>query len=107
MSTPDDHPPELESDDDDSGDWEEWQVTGVQEDNDEDDEEEEAAQCPFCTTELPSPKAVFRHCSEVHSFDLPKTRADAHLDIYDTLRLINFIRTKVPHLHLTFHALDF
>ena len=80
-------PPEVESDEEESGDWEEWQAAGA--------EEDEAAQCLFCRELLPSSKAVFWHCAEVHSFDFLKLRADAHLDFYDTLRLINFIRSKV------------
>ncbi|KAG0556222.1 hypothetical protein KC19_11G036100 [Ceratodon purpureus] len=83
-------PPEIDSDEEESGDWEEWQAGGPEE-----AEEEEAAQCLFCSDELPSSKAVFQHCAEAHSFDFLKLRADAGLDFYDTLRLINFIRSKV------------
>ena len=83
--------PEIDSDDEESGDWEEWQAAGP--------EEAEDAQCFFCSDELPSSKAVFQHCVEVHSFDFLKFRADANLDFYDTLRLINFVRSKVLFSH--------
>lgn len=90
-------PPEVESDDEESGEWEEWQAGGLEE-----AEEDDAAQCLFCRDELPSSKAVFQHCAEVHSFDFVKLRADARLDFYDTLRLINFIRSRVVTLPLCF-----
>lgn len=84
-------PPEIDSDEEDSGDWEEWQAAGHEEEGDED----EAMKCLFCIAELSTSRAVFQHCVEVHSFDFLKLRADAGLDFYDTLRLINFIRFKV------------
>lgn len=40
------HPLEIESDDEESGDWEEWQATGAEE---EEEEEEEAVRCLLCT----------------------------------------------------------
>jgi len=61
-------PPEMESDDEEHGDGEECQATHAAEKNEEEKE---------------------------NSFDFLKLRNDAGLDFYDTLRLINFIRTKV------------
>lgn len=81
---------ELESADEESGGWKEWQAGGAEEGEDGD-----AAQCLFGSDAMPSPEAVFQHCLEVHSFELLQVRVDAELGFYDTLRLTNLIRSQV------------
>lgn len=89
-----DRPPEIiDSDEEEGGEWEEWQEGAPEEE--EDDVNEESTRCLLCTQVLPSPQAALQHCANTHSFDFLKLRADARLDFYDTLRLINFIRSKV------------
>lgn len=84
----------IDSDEEEGGDWEEWQE-GVPEEEEEDGNNEDATRCLLCTQVLPSPQAALQHCANTHSFDFLKLRADARLNFYDTLRLINFIRSKV------------
>ena len=88
-----DRPPEIIDSEEEGGEWEEWQEGAPEEE--EDDINEEATRCLLCTQVLPSPQAALQHCANTHSFDFLKLRADARLDFYDTLRLINFIRSKL------------
>ena len=87
-------PLDMDSEEEDGGEWEDWQDEGTGEGGEEEEEEEETV-CLLCDALLPSPKAAFLHCKEEHSFDFLKLRVDSRLDFYDTLRLINFIRARV------------
>ncbi|EMR09398.1 hypothetical protein PNEG_02343 [Pneumocystis murina B123] len=57
--------------------------------------EQPAAQCLFCFSKFDDTQLVYKHCKEVHAFDLQALRKHFNLDFYNTIRLINYIRDKV------------
>ncbi|KAJ1937812.1 hypothetical protein GGF37_005055, partial [Kickxella alabastrina] len=63
--------------------WDDW----------EDDEMNTPMKCLFCTHTSQSPIVMFRHINQVHGFDFPKTRATLKLDFYQSMRVVNYIRT--------------
>ncbi|WBW74422.1 zinc finger C2H2-type, ZNF277-like protein, implicated in transcriptional regulation [Schizosaccharomyces osmophilus] len=58
--------------------------------NDE-DAEPIIAKCVFCEERL-EPEECFRHCKTIHNWDLFSIRKLYHLDIYGTIRVINYAR---------------
>ncbi|KAJ2706858.1 hypothetical protein FB645_001306 [Coemansia sp. IMI 203386] len=63
--------------------WDDW----------EDDEMNSPMKCLFCTHTFQSPIVLFRHVKQAHGFDFPKTRASLKLDFYQSMRVVNYIRT--------------
>ncbi|KAJ1644403.1 hypothetical protein J3B02_004261 [Coemansia erecta] len=63
--------------------WDDW----------EDDEMNTPMKCLFCTHTFQSPIVLFRHVKQLHGFDFPKTRANLKLDFYQSMRVVNYIRT--------------
>ncbi|KAJ1944356.1 hypothetical protein EC988_006009, partial [Linderina pennispora] len=62
--------------------WDDW----------EDDELMTPMKCLFCTTTFQSAITLFRHVKQAHGFDFPKVRSSLHLDFYQSMRLVNYIR---------------
>ncbi|KAJ1824222.1 hypothetical protein LPJ60_000935 [Coemansia sp. RSA 2675] len=63
--------------------WDDW----------EDEEMNTPMKCLFCTQTFQSPIVLFRHAKQAHGFDFPKTRATLGLDFYQSMRVVNYIRT--------------
>ncbi|KAJ2464984.1 hypothetical protein GGI02_004831 [Coemansia sp. RSA 2322] len=63
--------------------WDDW----------EDDEMNAPMKCLFCTHTSQSPIILFRHVKQAHGFDFPQTRATLGLDFYQSMRVVNYIRT--------------
>ncbi|KAI8322119.1 S-adenosyl-L-methionine-dependent methyltransferase [Martensiomyces pterosporus] len=63
--------------------WDDW----------EDEEMNTPMKCLFCTHTFQSPITLFRHVKQVHGFDFPKIRAKLSLDFYQSMRVVNYIRT--------------
>ncbi|KAJ2457955.1 hypothetical protein GGF42_002376 [Coemansia sp. RSA 2424] len=63
--------------------WDDW----------EDEEMETPMKCLFCAHSSQSPIVLFRHVKQAHGFDFPKTRAALGLDFYQSMRVVNYIRT--------------
>ncbi|KAJ1815627.1 hypothetical protein LPJ75_002302 [Coemansia sp. RSA 2598] len=63
--------------------WDDW----------EDDEMNTPMKCLFCTHTFQSPIVLFRHVKQAHGFDFPKARATHKLDFYQSMRVVNYIRT--------------
>ncbi|KAJ1735401.1 hypothetical protein LPJ61_000565 [Coemansia biformis] len=64
--------------------WDDW----------EGDEMDAPAQCLFCPQLFQSPPDLFSHARAVHGFDFLKTRSDLALDFYQSMRVVNYIRTR-------------
>ncbi|KAL2613108.1 hypothetical protein R1flu_024800 [Riccia fluitans] len=80
------------SEEEDAEDWGDWEVDADSEDQDYAAEE---CKCLFCNEILTSASSVFAHCQSQHSFDFLKLRREQRLGFYDSLRLLNYIRSKV------------
>ncbi|KAJ1964790.1 hypothetical protein GGI12_001196 [Dipsacomyces acuminosporus] len=63
--------------------WDDWEA----------DEMSTPMKCLFCTHTFQSPIILFRHVKQIHGFDFPKTRARLNLDFYQSMRVVNYIRT--------------
>ncbi|KAJ1771667.1 hypothetical protein IW140_003259 [Coemansia sp. RSA 1813] len=63
--------------------WDDW----------EGDEMDIPMKCLFCTQTFHSALILFRHVKKTHEFDFLKARADLKLDFYQSMRLVNYIRT--------------
>ncbi|KAJ2489667.1 hypothetical protein IWW37_003805 [Coemansia sp. RSA 2050] len=63
--------------------WDDW----------EDEEMNTPMKCLFCTQTFQSPIVLFRHAKQAHEFDFSKTRAALGLDFYQSMRVVNYIRT--------------
>ncbi|KAJ2543078.1 hypothetical protein EV175_006008 [Coemansia sp. RSA 1933] len=63
--------------------WDDW----------EDDEMDMPMKCLFCAQTSPSAPTLFKHAKQCHGFDFLKVRADLKLDFYQSMRLVNYIRT--------------
>ncbi|KAJ2810159.1 hypothetical protein H4S07_002833 [Coemansia furcata] len=63
--------------------WDDW----------EDEEMNTPMKCLFCAQTFQSPVVLFQHAKKAHGFDFPKTRAALGLDFYQSMRVVNYIRT--------------
>ncbi|KAJ2265511.1 hypothetical protein J3F81_005812, partial [Coemansia sp. RSA 371] len=63
--------------------WDDW----------EDEEMNMPMKCLFCTHMFQSPILLFRHVKQSHGFDFLKTRTELGLDFYQSMRVVNYIRT--------------
>ncbi|CAG8612982.1 514_t:CDS:2, partial [Dentiscutata heterogama] len=63
--------------------WDDW-----------DEEESQPTNCLFCDTISPSSKDVKNHMKCTHGFDLLMIKRNLGLDFYQTIILINYIRSK-------------
>ncbi|KAI8084389.1 S-adenosyl-L-methionine-dependent methyltransferase [Gilbertella persicaria] len=66
--------------------WDDWS---------NDEEEQQDSQCLFCTDMFPQVNMTFEHIKQVHGFDFIQVRRSLHLDFYQCIRLINYIRQQV------------
>ena len=78
----------VESDEEDDAGWEECE-----------DEAVTIATCLFCDGTFSSADETFRHCSEVHQFDIKHIQRVHQLDCFSYIKMINYIR-----LHVSAHA---
>ncbi|KAJ2454315.1 hypothetical protein GGI03_006584 [Coemansia sp. RSA 2337] len=63
--------------------WDDW----------EDEEMNTPMKCLFCVQTFQSPIVLFQHAKQAHGFDFPKTRTTLGLDFYQSMRVVNYIRT--------------
>ncbi|KAJ2726148.1 hypothetical protein GGI07_000787 [Coemansia sp. Benny D115] len=63
--------------------WDDW----------EDDEMAIPMKCLFCTHTFQSATVLFRHIKQHHGFDFLQTRSKLKLDFYQSMRVVNYIRT--------------
>jgi type I protein arginine methyltransferase len=72
--------------------WDDWNAG----DGEEDEWDPLASVvCLFCTEKFDSSELLFKHCSLEHSFDFYTSVKRLKLDFYGSLKLINYIRSKV------------
>ena len=57
--------------------------------------DDEPTKCLFCDTVCESAVAMARHCATEHSFDIAATVRSLRLSFYDSIKLINYIRSSV------------
>mmetsp|Transcript_8078 Transcript_8078/g.13948 ORF Transcript_8078/g.13948 Transcript_8078/m.13948 type:complete len:478 (-) Transcript_8078:58-1491(-) len=53
---------------------------------------DETTRCLFCDHLAPNPSQTLTHCKKEHNFDLIQIQSDWKLDIYGTVKLINYLR---------------
>ncbi|KAI9470195.1 S-adenosyl-L-methionine-dependent methyltransferase [Coemansia mojavensis] len=71
------------SSDSQDGRWDDW----------EDDEVSVPMKCLFCAQTFDSAAVLFQHAKQAHGFDFLNTRAALNLDFYQSMRVVNYIRT--------------
>ncbi|KAJ5887922.1 hypothetical protein N7495_007963 [Penicillium taxi] len=49
----------------------------------------------FSSQVFPDVRSMLKECKATHNFDLLKVRKDLNLDFFDTIKLVNYIRTAV------------
>jgi protein arginine N-methyltransferase 3 len=49
----------------------------------------------FCTSSFGGPEATWKHCSEEHAFDFVALKKKWGLDVYGSMKFINYIRRHV------------
>ncbi|KAF9399791.1 hypothetical protein BGX21_005616 [Mortierella sp. AD011] len=66
--------------------WDDWEEEdGMAADN---------PKCLFCAEIFPSAREVFDHCTVTHGFDFLRARRQLNLDFYQSIRLINYLRSQ-------------
>ncbi|XP_078171173.1 protein arginine methyltransferase 3 [Carex rostrata] len=72
--------------------WDDWRAG-----DGEDDEWAPLASvlCLFCTEKFDSSELLFKHCSVEHSFNFDGVVKNFGLDFYGSLKLVNYVRSKV------------
>ncbi|KAJ2844622.1 hypothetical protein IWW36_005111 [Coemansia brasiliensis] len=65
------------------GQWDDW----------EDEEMNIPMKCLFCTQMFDSAAVLFQHVKRAHGFDFLQTRTALNLDFYQSMRIVNYIRT--------------
>lgn len=73
--------------------WDDWS---------NDEEEQSDSKCLFCADIFPQPSETFQHMKTAHSFDFQKVKQSLHLDFYQCIRLINYIRQQNLQVPLEF-----
>ncbi|KJE90940.1 hypothetical protein CAOG_02165 [Capsaspora owczarzaki ATCC 30864] len=76
----------AEDDDNVESQWDDWQEDAV-----------EPIKCLFCSTMHLGTDAVTAHMKTEHDFDFDSIRALWHLNFYQTIKLVNYIRHNVMH----------
>ncbi|KAI8367011.1 S-adenosyl-L-methionine-dependent methyltransferase [Choanephora cucurbitarum] len=66
--------------------WDDWS---------NDEEEQQDSQCLFCSNRFPQAKLTLDHVKQSHGFDYIHVRRSLHLNFYQSIRLINYIRQQV------------
>ena len=61
--------------------------------SDWEEEVEEPTKCPFCPVITNGPGKCFEHCINAHQIDLHSIKQQLKLDIYGSLRLVNYCRS--------------
>jgi len=59
------------------------------------EDEVEQVTCLFCEKKTEGCRPLFAHMIDTHTFDFEATRVSLGLDFYQTVKMINFIRTQV------------
>ncbi|XP_042481349.1 probable protein arginine N-methyltransferase 3 [Macadamia integrifolia] len=67
--------------------WEDWNTDEENSDSD--------FLCLFCNSKYSSIETLWEHCSSNHHFDFRRIRRTLGLDFYDSLKLINYVRSQV------------
>ncbi|KAJ7522783.1 hypothetical protein O6H91_18G026300 [Diphasiastrum complanatum] len=75
---------------DETAEWEDWTDVAA-----EDGDAGGDVICLFCDRRESSAAAIFHHCSVDHHFDFATIRKDCGLGFYDSLKLLNFVRSSV------------
>ena len=68
--------------------WDDWQEDSMM-------DSQLLTPCLFCETPLNSAEAALAHTKAEHEFDLNQLRKDLKLDFYSSIKLINYIRSRV------------
>ncbi|KAJ6807831.1 putative protein arginine N-methyltransferase 3 [Iris pallida] len=68
--------------------WDDWE-------SEDEESPSEDYLCLFCDSRLGSSGDLFEHCASDHSFDFRGIVADAGLDFYGSIKLINYVRAQV------------
>ncbi len=53
----------------------------------------------FCDKISKTPEDCLKHCKDSHNFDLMKIKSDWNLDLYSTIKLVNYTRQQVRLIH--------
>ncbi|KAK5125968.1 hypothetical protein LTR85_011323 [Meristemomyces frigidus] len=61
----------------------------------EDDTEELNLKCLLCDEKFNAVRAMVGHCKGTHDFDLDAIRKANKIDFYNTMKLINYVRSQV------------
>ncbi|KAI9784403.1 MAG: hypothetical protein M1816_000874 [Peltula sp. TS41687] len=61
----------------------------------QDDEEELQLTCLFDDTQFSSVGSMLDHCEKAHALDIAQHCRDLALDFYDTVKLVNYIRSEI------------
>ncbi|KAJ3683886.1 hypothetical protein LUZ60_014113 [Juncus effusus] len=70
--------------------WDDWQA-----EEDESWGPHASLICLFCTDRFDCSESLFKHCTVNHCFDFDAIVKDFGLDFYGSLKLINYVRSKV------------
>ena len=71
--------------------WDDWQS--------DEDESPSDYLCLFCNSKFDSTETLFDHCTTQHSFDFHGIVKDLGLDLYGSMKLINYVRSQVSSKH--------
>ena len=85
-------PPTHDDDDDDADSDDQWEDGGVE---DWDEPENAPTRCLFTDQEFASPAECLAHAASSHALDLHLLIARLKLDLYDKMKLVNFLRTSL------------
>ncbi|XP_043692273.1 probable protein arginine N-methyltransferase 3 [Telopea speciosissima] len=67
--------------------WEDW--------NTDEENSDPDFLCLFCDSKYSSIETLWEHCSSKHHFDFRRIRKTLGLDFYDSLKVINYVRSQV------------
>ena len=85
-------PPTHDDDDDDADSDDQWEDGGVE---DWDEPENAPTRCLFTDQEFASPAECLAHAASSHALDLHLLIGRLKLDLYDKMKLVNFLRTSL------------
>ena len=85
-------PPTHDDDDDNADSDDQWEDGGVE---DWDEPEDAPTRCIFTDQEFASPAECLAHAASSHALDLNLLIGRLKLDLYDKMKLVNFLRTSL------------
>ena len=85
-------PPTHDDDDDNADSDDQWEDGGVE---DWDEPEDAPTRCLFTDQEFASPAECLAHAASSHALDLNLLIGRLKLDLYDKMKLVNFLRTSL------------